>query len=104
VDSREAATKNRGWVMSDEKEQSTVTGAVPLECLVMFVDFFDEYNIEHLAAYKYLSDNGYWPKGFIPENCHMPPTWPYQAASKLASAYVKLGMSGQVFGMPPSET
>jgi len=65
-----------------------------------FIDFFDIYNVKHLAAYKYLAENGSWPEGFIPENCDLSPYWMYQIAEKMAVAYVELGVTGKIFGMP----
>lgn len=53
-----------------------------------FMDFFDVYNIEHLKAYKHLSESGTWPKGFIPEDCELSPVWAYQVVEKMAVAYV----------------
>jgi hypothetical protein len=61
-----------------------------------FIDFFDIHNIDHLIAYKYLTENGTWPKGFIPENCDLSPTWMFQIAEKMAVAYVKEAVEAHV--------
>ena len=68
------------------------------------IDFFDEYNVEHLAAYKHLSETGSWPESFIPDNCEITPSWPYHITSKMANAYVQLGIEGHILGMPPYDT
>lgn len=70
---------------------------------MLIVDFFNEYNVEHLAAYKHLVKTGSWPVNFIPDNCELPPSWPYQLAAKMANAYVELGTAGKILGMPPYE-
>ena len=57
-----------------------------------FVDFFDGYNIKHLKAYKHLTQYGAWPEGFVPEDCELSPTWPYQIAEKMAIAYVEYNL------------
>ena len=54
-----------------------------------FLDFFDVYNIEHLKAYKHLTQNGSWHEGFLPEDCKMSPIWAYQIAEKMSIAYVE---------------
>jgi hypothetical protein len=68
-----------------------------------FEDFFDIYNVAHLAAYKHLTQVGYWPKGFIPDNCSCQHLSIITLQSKMADAYVKLGMEGKIFGMPPHD-
>jgi hypothetical protein len=67
------------------------------------MDFFDIYNVKHLAAYKHLTIHGTWPEGFIPENCELSPIWYYQLAEKMAVAYVELGTSGKILGMPVAD-
>jgi hypothetical protein len=68
-----------------------------------FENFFDIYNVSHLAAYKHLSQVGYWPKGFIPVNCKLSNMDIITIQSKMANAYVKLGMEGMIIGMPPHD-
>lgn len=55
-----------------------------------FCDWFDPYDMKHMEALKYYSQNGHWPKGFIPEE------FKYSAlksigevANKVAMAYVE---------------
>ena len=63
-------------------------------------EFFDEYNVEHLAAYNYLDEHGHWPEGFLPDDLEFDGTWHHTISYRMAKAYVKLGVTGQIFGMP----
>lgn len=66
-----------------------------------FVDeFFDIHNVEHMAAYKVLNHTGAWPEGFVPENCEFSSTWLATINAKMANAYVRYGLRGQIYGMP----
>jgi hypothetical protein len=58
------------------------------------VDWFDVNNTEHLKAYKFLMDKGYWEKGFIPDDMIFPVSWSILVAGKLAEAYINLKLSG----------
>ena len=60
------------------------------------IEFFDSYNINHLIAYKYLTETGTWPEGFIPDKCILSNVWQYQLAAKMAVAYVNLGVAGKI--------
>ncbi len=53
-------------------------------------NYFDVTDITHIKAYIHLQNHGTWPRGFIPVECELDPTWVYQVAEKLASAYVEL--------------
>ena len=64
------------------------------------VEYFDVYNVDHIAAYKHLSDNGYWPKGFVPKDVVIPTLWQTLIASKMADAWVMMAMAGKVYGIP----
>ena len=35
------------------------------------VEFFNPHSIEHIRAYRVLSETGTWPEGFIPEKIGM---------------------------------
>jgi hypothetical protein len=59
-------------------------------------DYFDVNNIEHLKAYRYLQNNGSWPKDFfanLPFSIEIGPHWNTLIKSKLADAYVDLKLS-----------
>lgn len=62
--------------------------------------WFDIYNVEHLAAYKHLSETGTWPKGFIADGISLPHMWISVIQSRMADAWVKAGMKGDIPGMP----
>ena len=64
------------------------------------VDFFEVYNIDHIAAYKNLMDTGKWPEGFVPEGTASDPMWQVEIANKMAHAWVEQAMSGRVYGIP----
>jgi hypothetical protein len=55
--------------------------------------FFDPRNIEHIKAYKTLSETGVWPKGFIPEETEFGPGWQAILAFKIANLYVEQKMN-----------
>ena len=59
------------------------------------LDFFDVYNVEHLKAYKHLTEKGSWPEGFLPENCILSNVWQYQIAAKLAVTHINYTLSGK---------
>jgi len=65
------------------------------------IDFFDPYNVEHLVAYKVLDYTGNWPENFIPEDISFSANWQIVIAFKMALVLVKLGIDGQIIGMPP---
>jgi len=51
--------------------------------------WFDVYNVEHLAAYKELSETGVWPKGFITDDIKLPHMWITKIQLKMATAWVE---------------
>jgi len=53
-----------------------------------FVDWFETENLDHIKAYVFLSENGHWPNGFIPDNIVMDANWYPNLCSKLANTYV----------------
>jgi len=59
-------------------------------------DWFDPDNIEHLKAYKYLQDIGWWPEGFLPAGLTMPRMWQTCLAYKLAERYVEEKLGEQI--------
>lgn len=50
------------------------------------VDWFDINNPEHIAAYQFVCDKGYWPEGFIPSKkaVAFPAGWPVLLAGTIA--------------------
>lgn len=66
-----------------------------------FVEYFDPYNPEHLAAYDYLSKNGIWPEGFVPSYEQVPMLWLAQITAKMARALVDLTKNDQIIGFGP---
>lgn len=68
-----------------------------------FNDFFDVYNVKHLAAYRHLTKTGIWPEGFIPVDCVMPNLWISHIQAKMAYAYVDFALSGKIIDMPVYE-
>lgn len=53
------------------------------------LSFFDETNIEHLKAYRFLEVHGHWPEGFLPCAIEIPNMWQLALAGRLADAYLK---------------
>lgn len=51
--------------------------------------WFDPYNMDHIAAYLHLQDNGRWPVGFLPNDVTCENLWQITIANKLADAWVK---------------
>lgn len=35
-----------------------------------FSDWFDPYDMKHMAALKHFIQNGKWPEGFLPTHCN----------------------------------
>ena len=69
------------------------------------LEFFDVYNMKHLQAYNYLTENVVWPERFIPENCILSSIWQYQLAEKMAVIFVNLAVAGQIPNLfKPSST
>lgn len=62
------------------------------------IDFFDPHNIEHLKAYRHLTQTGMWPKGFIPESVSFDrnPTWFVSVVSKMAEEWVRSKLDKEV--------
>lgn len=52
------------------------------------LDYFDIYNVDHLKAYRILSETGSWPRGFIPKEVKFSTAWQILIASKMATAWV----------------
>ena len=61
------------------------------------VEYFDEYNPEHIAAWRYLSENGHWSLDFqvqlddagIDAHRSWPVAWQVSLAGKMAEAWVQ---------------
>lgn len=53
------------------------------------IEWFDPVNIEHLQAYKGISDGIYWPKDLLPKDIEFPPGWFSRINSKLANLYIE---------------
>lgn len=68
-----------------------------------FEEFFDPYNLDHLAAYKHLIETSTWPEGFVPDYELTPYLWLNEINAKMAKALVELGMNGHILGMPPAD-
>ena len=58
---------------------------------MLFSDFFDPYNPEHIEACKECFKTGTWPAGFIPENVTMGNIWQMEMLSAMANAWLKNG-------------
>ena len=54
-----------------------------------FNDFFDVHSIEHMQAYKYLEKTGFWPEGFIPDDCVFSHVWLAEIQARMAIAWAK---------------
>ena len=57
--------------------------------------------MEHIKAYKYMSDHGYWPEDFVTEITVYPSTLQVIIVAKMANAWVEQVLVGNVTGMPP---
>lgn len=55
---------------------------------MMFSEWFDVKNIDHLKAYRQLQNTGAWPVGFVPSGAEMEPQWQFLLLSRLADAYL----------------
>lgn len=53
------------------------------------IEFFDPYNIDHIKAYDYLSKNGTWPDGFLPNDITFNACWSLDLPMKLTRAWVE---------------
>ncbi|KKN08299.1 hypothetical protein LCGC14_1058110 [marine sediment metagenome] len=55
-------------------------------------EFFNPYDLEHIAAYKHLCDTGSWPEGFIPDSVdtrmESSPAWQIAIVAQLATCWV----------------
>jgi hypothetical protein len=70
----------------------------------MMKEKFNEFNVEHLAAFNHLVENGVWPDGFEPTDCEESGIWLFKIVHRMACAYARLGVNGHIMGMPPYET
>lgn len=52
------------------------------------LDYFDIYNVGHLAAYRILSETGSWPRDFIPKEVKFSTGWQIMIVSKMATAWI----------------
>jgi hypothetical protein len=52
-------------------------------------DWFDPYDIDHVIAYKHLTQEGIWPAGFVPGYVTFNSGWVVAILGKLADAWVK---------------
>jgi hypothetical protein len=68
-----------------------------------FTEWFNPHSLQHIEAYKYLCDNGMWPKGFIPDDVKMDNGWWTTINFAMAELWVKQVLNGNVFGIPASD-
>ena len=69
---------------------------------MIFLDFFDPLDIDHLRAYQHLQRKGSWPEGFIDwDNIDFEPNWQLHLQSKMADLWV--GTNIFMHDMRPSE-
>jgi len=70
-------------------------------------NFFNCYNVAHLAAYRELAANGAWPDDFIPEGTTFRPMWQVNLAYKMADAWLEQSLAGKainiIFDGPPAD-
>lgn len=52
-------------------------------------DWFNPNDVEHLKAYNYLMNTGFWPKDFIPKDVVFSSCWQSELTSKMAAFWVK---------------
>ena len=71
---------------------------------ILFRDWFDPHDVDHLAAFLYLTNTGVWPEGFIPDNVHMEHLWVAEITGEMAAEYAKLGVAGKIIGMPAANS
>jgi hypothetical protein len=55
---------------------------------MLFSEWFDVKNIDHLKAYRQLQNTGAWPVGFIPSGIEMGPHWQFLLLSQMTDAYL----------------
>ena len=56
---------------------------------MVFSEWFDPYNIEHIKAYKHLQDKGLWPEGFVPAEIEMDNRWQFKIWAKMADCWIR---------------
>lgn len=54
----------------------------------ILTDWFDPNNIKHLVAYKHLTQNGVWPKDFLPKDIQIPPFWITSIQNKMIEDWI----------------
>jgi len=52
-------------------------------------EWFDPHNIDHIKAYRFLSETGTWPIGFVPLGMEFGPVWYAELATKMAECWVQ---------------
>ena len=52
-------------------------------------EFFDPYDPNHIAAYRYLESTGSWPVGFLPYEIEIGSCWQMEILAKMAEAWLK---------------
>ena len=56
---------------------------------MLLSEWFDPRSDAHLAAWRYFTENGSWPKDFIPPYVKIgPPFWVLEVIIKLSQAWV----------------
>lgn len=63
---------------------------------ILFTDWFDPDNIDHIKSFVTLMETGVWPKGFIPKNVEMDVNWYVRIMIKMGDYWVKQKMLGNV--------
>lgn len=58
-------------------------------------EWFDPCNMEHLKAYSFLEDNGFWPDNFILKDLKMDADWQYLIRFKMAEAWLNYKLHGK---------
>jgi len=51
--------------------------------------------MEHLKAYSFLEDNGFWPDNFILKDLKMDADWQYLIRFKMAEAWLNYKLHGK---------
>lgn len=55
---------------------------------MLFKDFFDPHNVDHIAEYGYLRIRGHWRKGFIPADVEVTGNFHIECMDALSMAWV----------------
>ena len=53
-------------------------------------EWFDPHNIEHIKAYHHLSETGFWPLNFVPDEIEVEICHQVNIIAKMGTCWVKL--------------